>query len=46
MQHNRFGEADMSQFANVLSTHKGLEYLDISQNRITNREFIKLYRAV
>ena len=30
MQHNRFGEGDLTEFAKVLSSHKSLKYLDIS----------------
>lgn len=46
MQHNRFGNSDLTEFSNAIATHKTLKYLDISDNRIGNYEFAKLFTAV
>lgn len=46
MQHNRFGEVDLTEFANVLAAHRELEYLDITSNWIGNTQFNVLYPAV
>ena len=46
LQHNRFGEGDLSQLADVISTHKSLKYLDISANRVCNNNFIWLFKAI
>jgi len=40
MQHNRFGEGDLTKFARVISKHKSLTYLDISANQIENHNFV------
>ena len=36
MQHNRFGESDLTEFSNAVATHKSLKYLDMSANLIGN----------
>jgi len=46
MQHNKFGYGDFTEFAKVLANHKTLNYLDVSQNYIENKNFIKLFEAV
>ena len=46
MQHNRFGEVDLTEFANVLAAHRELEYLDITSNWIGNTQFNVLFPAV
>ena len=46
MQHNRLGEADLTEFSNVIATHKSLKYLDMSANLIGNEEFSLLFTAV
>ena len=46
MQHNRFGETDMSEFAHAIETHQSMLYLDVSANLIGNMDFQKLYMAV
>ena len=46
MQHNRFGEVGLTEFANVLAAHRELEYLDITSNWIGNTQFNVLFPAV
>lgn len=46
LQHNSFGEGDMSYFADVLCGHKALKYLDVSANKIKNKNFNRLFEAV
>ena len=46
MQHNRFGEADLTDFAHAIELHQSMIYLDISANFIGNSDFQKLYMAV
>ena len=46
MQHNRFGEADLTEFAHAIELHESMKYLDISANIIGNQDFQKLYMAV
>lgn len=46
MQHNRFGNSDLTELSNTIATHKTLKYLDISANKIGNEEFIKLLTAI
>ena len=46
MQHNRFGEVDLSRFSKALSNHCGLEYIDITANDIGNSQFNILFKAV
>lgn len=46
MQHNRFGDGDFKPFARVLASHPALKYLDISQNRLHNKDFNKIFSAI
>ena len=46
VQHNRFGEGDLTSFAEVLAQHENLEYLDISHHYIGNTQFVKIYNAI
>ena len=39
MQHNRFGEADLSDFAHAIERHQNMIYLDVSANLIGNSDF-------
>lgn len=46
MQHNRFGEGDLSEFASEVQKHENLTYLDISANCVGNSDFKQLFTAV
>ena len=46
MQHNNFGEVDLRSFAEAISEHQHLEYLDISANNISSTQFNILFPAV
>lgn len=46
MQHNRFGEVDLTNFANALKDHPSLEDLDITANDISSSQFNILFPAV
>ena len=46
MQHNRLADADLTQLASAIESHRSLSYLDVSANKIGNQEFVKLFHAV
>ena len=46
MQHNRLADADLTQFGSAIESHRSLNYLDVSANKIGNQEFVKLFQAV
>ena len=46
MQHNRFGDGDFKDFSKELSKHPSLTYLDISQNRVHCKDFVKIFNAI
>ena len=46
MQHNRFGDGDFKEFSKELAKHPSLTYLDISQNRLHCKPFVKIFSAI